>query len=211
MLQYQLTKNHAGLTLWGDYWSLNALHKLVHDIVDTSITIPDKECFILGLAYEIRHAYEGQRYKDHIEHFEDRCPIYGVDLLWPMVITQLATLRHAMSFIPTSRTNQSVMYGIEAIVETALQEAIPDKAAEIQEWSNRLSSENTEHLAEILDSRCKYFIGLPAKQRLEAIPQLLETLTAMYENSVGIESLRDRFLHPSNFDNDHIEWPQFEW
>lgn len=52
MLSYALLKNHAGLLLTGDYWSLHALHEMVHDINEHSPLVKNKEGAFLGLAYD---------------------------------------------------------------------------------------------------------------------------------------------------------------
>lgn len=43
MLSHLITKNHAGVTLTGDYRSLHALHQMVHDINERSPLVKDKE------------------------------------------------------------------------------------------------------------------------------------------------------------------------
>ena len=59
MLQFDLTKRHAGIVLWGDTWSLRADHDLVHKVNEESPVVQNKEGFLLGLAYDVRKAYEG--------------------------------------------------------------------------------------------------------------------------------------------------------
>ncbi len=63
MLQFDLTKRHAGIVLWGDTWSLRAVHDLVPKVNEESPVVTHKESLLLGLAYDVRKAYEGQREK----------------------------------------------------------------------------------------------------------------------------------------------------
>ena len=89
MLSYRLLKNHAGILLIGDYSSLRWLHEVVHDVNERSPIIKDKEGWFLGLAYDVRKAYEKQR---EIllppERFDEIGPRYGVQILWPVLLLQ---------------------------------------------------------------------------------------------------------------------------
>ena len=105
MLSHRLLKNHAGILLIGDYSSLRWLHEVVHDVNERSPIIKDKEGWFLGLAYDVRKAYEKQR---EIllppEHFDEIGPRYGVQMLWPVLLLQERMLRvaSAISTIPES-------------------------------------------------------------------------------------------------------------
>ncbi|WP_329099979.1 DUF6904 family protein [Pseudomonas aeruginosa] len=61
MLEYKLTPHHAGVALWGDFAALDKLHEFIHHVVEESVYIEDKEGFVLGLAYDVRKAFQGQR------------------------------------------------------------------------------------------------------------------------------------------------------
>jgi hypothetical protein len=61
LLSYRLSKNHAGILLIGDYTSFRWLHEVVHDVNERSPLVRDKEGMFLGLAYDVRKAYERRR------------------------------------------------------------------------------------------------------------------------------------------------------
>ncbi len=87
MLRYELTPNNAGFILWGDSEALNELHELIHYIVDESPLIKVKDGFMLSLAYDIRKAREGnRRVEQHQYDQHDTYKLYGVELLWPLVL-----------------------------------------------------------------------------------------------------------------------------
>src|SRR5208283_610110 len=50
MIEFELTPKHAGIVIWGDTWSLQAMYELIHKINESSPIIEDKEGFFLGLA-----------------------------------------------------------------------------------------------------------------------------------------------------------------
>ncbi|CAH2934444.1 MAG: hypothetical protein CPSOU_6551 [uncultured Paraburkholderia sp.] len=154
------------------------MHELVHKVNEESPAIRDKEGFMLGLAYDVRKAYEGQRETAVREYFDDRCPIYGVQVLWPAIIANVALLRAAMAFIPTDRKDQSVMYALEHLVEQALRAALPTGAEQILEQMRRI--EPSTHIDDVIDSRCGYFVSLPPKQRLAQLATVLASLDPMH-------------------------------
>jgi hypothetical protein len=56
------TKYGAGIELYGDYQDLNSLRQTILDLSDSPALLNDgADEFVLGLAYEVRHAYEGAR------------------------------------------------------------------------------------------------------------------------------------------------------
>lgn len=213
MLQYKLTKYHAGIELWGDYTSLEALHEFIHSVVDESCYIENKEGFVLSLAYDLRKAYEGQRNKGYRDHFgKDRCTIYGVEVLWPILLLQVSVLRHAMSFIPTNKREQSLMFELEYIVESALRDAIPITADALIRRMSSIGSDLYSHIEMILDSRCLYFIELPPKQRLIQLPRVMESFSYCYDIIFkGIIGKKDELIPPDAFANTEKEWPDFKW
>jgi len=72
-----------------DYTSLRWLHEIVHDVNDRSPLIKDEEGPFLGLAYDIRKAYERQReILPPPPHCEEMGTRYGVQILWPVLLLQ---------------------------------------------------------------------------------------------------------------------------
>src|SRR4051812_43060064 len=89
MLSYSLLKNHAGILLVGDHTSLTWLHEVVHEVNDRSPLVIDKEGSFLGLAYDVRKAFERQREViQPPKHFEEIGVRYGVQILWPVLLLQ---------------------------------------------------------------------------------------------------------------------------
>ena len=213
MLEFKLTRHHAGLVLWGYYAALERAHGLVHRVVEESPVIDDKEGFVLGLAYDLRKAFEGQRSKAFRSDPDgSRCRIYGVEILWPVILVQVGLLRQAMGFIVTNRLDQSIMFELEHVVETAVRAAEPGRADEILEWMGRVGSAPYSHLAAVLDSRCRYFIECPPAKRLSTLPRLMETFDPMYEFLAEHRlALRPGIISPEAFAGGDREWPDFKW
>ena len=214
MLQFDLTKRRAGLVLWGDTWSLHAVHDLVHKVNEESPLVRDKEGFLLGLAYDVRKAFEGQREKAVRERFEDKCPIYGVEILWPVIAAQVAMLRASMAFIPTDRMDQSVMYELEHLIERAVRELSPAGAEQILEQIWRIG-QGQAHVETVIDSRCGYFVSLPPRQRVAQLAMVLASLDPMYgfHATMAVRSGVSGVIPPESFEPyaAGAEWPDFQW
>ena len=213
MLEFKLTPHHAGVALWGDYSTLDRLYGFVHHVVAESHYIEDKEGFVLGLAYDLRKAFQGRRSQDYRASSEDdRWRIYGVEVLWPVLLVQVGVLRQAMAFIPTNKLDQAIMFELEHVVESAVRAAMPVTADEVIHRIGCVGNAPYMHLDTVLDSRCRYFVELPAKQRLKMLPKLMETFDPMYSlfSDTGA-GLRPGAISPDAFVDDKQEWPEFKW
>lgn len=207
MLEYELTPHHAGVALWGDHASLFRLHNFILDVVAHSAYIDNEEGFVVGLAYDARKAYEGQRSQ---REDPERGRRYGVEVLWPTLLLQVGVLRHAMAFIPTTKLHHAIMFELEHLVESALDEALPDAAADIKRAMYCVGAEPYQHLDDVLESRCRYFISLPAAQRLSVLPALMDTFHPLYPRFT-LRANEQVVIPPVVFEHQGAPWPAFEW
>ena len=107
----------------GDYTSLPWLHEVIHDVNERSPLVKDKEGMFLGLAYDVRKAYEQQReILQPPQHFEEVGVRYGVKILWPVLLLQHRMLRLSLAFLSHTAKTQAIAYALEAIIEEALRE-----------------------------------------------------------------------------------------
>lgn len=86
MLKVASTENRTGILLSGNWEDLNALYDAISNLLGEEgfyKGYDDVSTRILGLSYELRHAYQGDR-----ETFssEDGTPCYATRLLWPEVL-----------------------------------------------------------------------------------------------------------------------------
>jgi hypothetical protein len=121
MLISEPTKYGAGVAIYGDYLDLKSLHQTIQDLCSNSPLSGKIEEFMLGLAYEIRHAYQRDREKENFGRDEyDQVRYRGVKLLWPVVMFQTSLLRWSAGFQPTTKNHQANLYRIEQCLESAL-------------------------------------------------------------------------------------------
>ncbi len=174
MFRFELTPNNGGIVLWGDTASLNELYELIHYIVDESPLIKNKDGFMLALAYDIRKAREGQRRTDeYLYDHSETYQLYGVELLWPLVLLQAAIIRSSMSYIETDKAMLSVMYAFEFVLESALKQLVPDRFEDVIKTAKNASNSDFDWLEDNIDSRCCYFINLSSKDRKEKLDKIL--------------------------------------
>lgn len=197
MLEYQLIKNHAGILLIGDYLSLRQLHDVVHDVNERSPLIRNKEGYFLGLAYDIRKAYERQReIVQPPEFYEEIGVRYGVEIVWPVLLVQQTMLRASLGYLEHSRRHQAVTYALEAVIEEALREDFGAHGEAIVDRWQRLAP--MQDVFDQLDTRGAIFCSWSGSERERRFASLLQSFDPLYpkfingsqdSNCVSIEEL----------------------
>ena len=183
MITFELSRNAENICVWGDYFELDRLNTFVHHVIEESAYITDKEGFVMALAYDARKAYERQRlmrsYSDPYDDARSQS-IYGVEISLPLLIVQIAVLRYAMAFMPTSKLDQSIMYELEFNLESLLKKEIPKKAEAIITFMGNISSLAFDELNDQIDQKCDLFAHYPKRDKLS---KLLSLLQSFYEQS----------------------------
>ena len=86
MLSVKTTENLAGVTVSGTYWDLNALYDALTNVIGEEESYPEFEACrirVLGLCYDIRHAYQGDRNRGKIEYGDE---VFSFEYLWPETV-----------------------------------------------------------------------------------------------------------------------------
>lgn len=214
MLSYSLLKNHAGILLVGDYTSLTWLHEVVHDVNERSPIVKDKEGSFLGLAYDVRKAYERQREViQPPKHFEEVGVRYGVQILWPVLLLQQRLLRQSLAFLSHTAKTQSITYALEAVIEDALREDFGAQAERIIGLWQSLDPAQPE-VFDMIDSRGAIFCSWTKAQRKAGFAQLLSSFDPMYERFYGmrLKNGEKNLISPAEFATwQNSEWPDPRW
>jgi hypothetical protein len=214
MLSYSLLKNHAGILLVGDYTSLTWLHEVVHDVNDRSPLVIDKEGSFLGLAYDVRKAFERQREViQPPKHFEEIGVRYGVQILWPVLLLQQRLLRQSLAFLDHTAKTQAITYALEAVVEDALREDFGAQAGHIIDLWQRLDPAQPE-VFEMIDSRGGIFCSWTKAQRKYGFAQLISSFDPMYERfyAMRLKNGEKNLISPGELAAwENAEWPDPRW
>ena len=214
MLSYSLLKNHAGILLIADYSSLTWLHEVVHDVNDRSPIVIDKEGSFLGLAYDVRKAFERQReIIPPPKHNEEIGVRYGVQILWPVLMLQQRLLRQSLAFLNHTAKTQAITYGLEAVIEEALREDFGAQAGHIIDLWQRLDPAQSE-VFDMMNSRGGIFCSWTKAQRKAGFAQLLLSFDPMYDRFYPMRSKdgERNLISPSEFAAwENAEWPDPRW
>lgn len=201
MLQFEKTKRSGGLVLWGQYGDLRALHELIMDVSERSHAL-HSEGLIVGLAHELRKSWEGRRLKTQVEIWDDTVTLYGSEHVWPTLFVQIALLRTGLAFSPSSYGEQSVLYGLEHILDRAAVDAFGSESANVMAVYRSLIGESEEVLESRLGSRVSYFLGMSPAQRRGHLPAILKSLTFAgligWEGASGVST--SGYINPAVFE-----------
>ncbi|WP_367190395.1 hypothetical protein [Burkholderia sp. Ed8] len=189
MLWYRLLKNRAGILLTGDHDSLHELYEIVHDVNERSPLLREEDGPFLGLAYDVRKAYEQQREilqppKGH----EEIGVRYGVEILWPVLLVQHRMLRVSLGYLDHSRRHQAITYALEAVIEAGLREDFATEGQTIVDYW--LQIDPTSDIFQKLDSRGALFCSWTKAERKRRFASLLLSFHFMYEYSSGLPDRR---------------------
>ncbi len=217
MLRSEPTRYGAGITLYGDYYDLRSLHDTIHDLSKGSPLIYSLEEFLLGLAYDVRHAYQKDR---KVETFGsdqyDQVTYGGVDLLWPIVLVQIRMLRWAAAFHPTTREHQSNLSRLESCAEQSLKEYDLLIGEKCVEWLNFFNGFPPTYLPEFISDVTKKYLfeSKGGKQRFRRLPGILGMVHPMSEEYRAFEEeiraiAKEKGCKPEEL-HDSSEWPEFK-
>jgi len=207
VLSYRLLNNHAGVMLIGDYTSLRWLHEVVHDINERSPLVRDKEGTFLGLAYDIRKAYERQReVLKPPEHHEEIGIRYGVRILWPVLLLQQRLLRCSLGYLDHAAKTQ-------AIIEEALLEDFQAEGKDIVTGWRRVDPTHPE-IFNMLQSRGAIFCSWTKAERKRKFLQLLTSFHPLYDSYYALRLQRGEknLVSPGELALwANAEWPDPHW
>lgn len=218
MLIAEPTKYGAGITIYGDYWDLSELHETIHYLSESSSLGNHLSDFVLGLAYDIRHAYQKDRKAKTFGHDEyDQVKYRGVDILWPIILVQAGLLRWSAGFVPTNNKHQANLYKLESCLEESLNSFDPEIGQYCMDWLARFSGFSSNYIVSFLSHCTKKFIceGKAGKARFKKLPSVLESFFPLskeyreFEETV-VKIANDKKCEPNDL-QDRSEWPEFRW
>ena len=218
MLSVYHTKYGAGIKLFGDYRDLQSLHKTVHYFCSKELMESGASEFVVGLAYDVRKAYEGSRLTEKFGFDAlDQVTYRGVEILWPIILPQVSMLRKAAAIAATSRNHQADLYALEAGIEGALLAYDGSAGAECLAWLEMGGWFTKDYLFEFICYKAKqYACELPSgKKRFEILPDLLRQLHPLSPEYKAFAERLGKLAKEKNCSTaelqDMSDWPDFKW
>ena len=218
MLFTQPSRYKGGFSLWGDFHDLRSLHETIHFLCDEKGPMDYHTSeYVLGLAYEIRHAYQGDRKEEAFGYDElDKVKYRGAELVWTHILPQMAILRRAAGYQPTDATHQSNLYRMEACIEDALLKSDDGIGNICFDWLQNTYSFPQNYLTSFFTSCTKEFLceGKGGMQRFKRLPSLLGDLHPMSEKYQAYSAALEEIAAEKGVDpralSDSSEWPKIK-
>lgn len=218
MLISEPTKYGAGIIIYGDYWDLRNLYNTIHELSEGIPLEKNFSEFVLGLAYEIRHAYQKDRGEKTFGVDEyDTVTYRGVSILWPIILSQTGLLRWSASFHPTNREHQANLFRLESCIQAALQSYDSVVGQQCFEWLTLFHGFPDNYLIEFFYERTKAYLfeNRHGKSRFKRLPSILKSLTTIsgeyQEFSSYLYNLAEEKKCEVNALQDWSAWPNFKW
>lgn len=218
MLLGSPTKYGAGITLAGDHADLVDLHETIHYFAGESGPIPPQhDEFLLGLAYDVRHAYQGDRHTKTMRTPKAKYTYFAVDVLWPIFLVQVAMLRSAASYLPTEKAQQANLYRLEACVENALNDLDANISRECCRWLAEYSAFPASYLISFVSHQTYRYVfsSTTAKGRIRTLPEIMRDMSPYseayraYDQELKAIAEKQK-CRPEDL-HDLSEWPEFRW
>lgn len=218
MLVGSPTKFGAGITLAGDHTDLVDLHETIYYLASETgpISVHHNE-FVLGFAYDVRHAYQGDRRVESVASPTASSTYFAVDILWPIALVQVAMLREAASYLPTDKSHQANLYRLEACVESALSALDANVSRQCCGWLKEFSAFPETYLIDFVlhQSRLYVFSSATAKGRARTLPGVMNDVSpysrAYKEYEQELETIAEKEKCRPQDLHDFSEWPEFKW
>ncbi len=219
MILSKPTKFGSGLTIYGDYWDLKNLHTTIHKLCESPPLDGALGDIAIGLAYDIRHAYQRDReIKKFGQNKYDKVSYYGVKIIWPMFLVQLALLRWAASFQTTSKIEQSHLFILEACAEGSLISYEPKTGKECFHWLTSFSGFPTNYFTEFIYDCTRDYVSQKktGKERFKTLPKFINMLSPnsmdYRKYALNLKDLaKKKGCKPENLTGILEEWSDFKW
>jgi hypothetical protein len=212
------TKQGAGFTLAGDVNDFIDLHEAIHYLAPENGVMSDfHREFVLSLAYEIRHAYQGDRRIEIYGSHEKKIEYFAVDLLWPTFLMQLGILRSVAAYVPTTKAMQATLFRLEACVEDALDSKDAKVAKECKIWLAEFVSLPRDYLINFISEQSRNFVfsSSTAIGRLKKLSNILHEMLPYSISYKTYEKEINNIAKQKNCEPTHLydsgEWPEFKW
>lgn len=218
MLTGHSTKYGAGITLWGDYRDLDHLRDTIYHLADDDALGGQLTHYVLGLAYDVRHAAQGDRLEETFGFDElDSVTYRGVQILWPYFLTQVSLLRRAAAHKVTTKAHQADLMRLESVAEEALVAYDAEVGRQCLERLPLLGQLPADYLVEFSTEVTREYVceGPAGKQRFRKLPDVLSRLSSLSpEYREFRQKLKDiakeQGCRPEELSN-KVEWPSFKW
>lgn len=218
MLHAVSTKFNAGVTLLGDTQDLLSLHECVTYFASESGSLPAfHDEFLFGFAYDVRHAYQGDRRSVPIGSPDEGAKYWAFDTLWPIALVYTGMMRASAAFVPTTKFHQAMLYQLEFCFEQALETVDQKISHECKEWLRNFIAFPDNYLIDFVSEQAnRYtFENTSARRRILSLPGILNEFSPMSETYRSYaehleKTAEEKKCRPQDL-HDFTQWPEIKW
>lgn len=177
MLYANSTPKGTGIEIWGDYNDLESLHatmvKLANNGIDPNSY--ERNAHLLSIVpFEVRHAFQGDRYKTDVDNGNTKTTYYGFRVNWITLLYTISALRYNAGLMATDDIDQSNLLLLEHWTRESLYAYDALGARFVELFINRRIDVTHKHVYQIHQHLLNiYFSEKPTKRRFRNIPSLL--------------------------------------
>lgn len=221
MIFAKATKYGAGITVYGDYHDLTNLQETIYDLTTNTSHGAETEEFVLGLAYETRHAHQGDREvvkfpRDFTGNETDT--YFAFKEVWPVFLMQLGVLRWLAGFQPTSKNHHANLFRLEACAEEALTSYDPFVGKRCVQWLTLFPGLTSTYLFQYVQNCCLQYVSRKetGKARYKELPEILRMLLPLSDEYREFEeyleaTAKAKGCRPAELRDAGDPWPEFKW
>lgn len=170
------TKYGTGIEIYGDCYDLRSLHQVLHNIDQHIGELSFDGDFYMGLAYEVRKAYTGNRLEKIIGHYSEE-PYYGFQFSWPDILLTLNLLRQRVGYMGNFHEVNAHLFALEHITMEALKQYDAAAATELVKWITEHKIAFYVYSAKALDEiRMRHYREKNGKTRFRKLNQHMKLL-----------------------------------
>jgi hypothetical protein len=218
MLTSAPTKFGAGITFYGDFYDLSAVHETIHKTAGQKWVEEGGGNFMLGLAYEFRKALEGKREKRTFGiNPMEKVKYRGCSVLWPHVLTQIGMIRYFAAYRTTDHKDQACLYLLEDCAITSLLAFDGNVGKKCAEWLVRFKPFPNDYLFRFITDVCcrRFLFEVPEKQRFAELPTVLGMIDSFSEEyrsyAEQVEKAARKLKTDPKNGKSSEDWPSFAW
>lgn len=210
------TRYGAGVELYGDRLDFHSLWETVHHLMGEEAPVPHELGeFVLGLAYQLRHAGDGHRERKRFVANGRRVEYVGFKVLWPEILFQFRMLRQAASQTPTTARHQADLYALWSAITEALQQADGQTATQCLGLVDLFPNFSESYDVSMVTAVGRRYVSETpnGKRRIKSLPAYLRMLIPSSEEyteyqRAPVEAM-DREERARAWLG--LDWPPFKW
>ncbi|WP_188206852.1 DUF6904 family protein [Alkalibacillus aidingensis] len=242
MLQITPTPNYSGLEIAGDYYDLEQLYEALHQVVgneDEHLELYQARMRVLGLCYDIRHAFMGNREYTFVDNGlnEDAMEWLGLDdakgnlyLTFPIYYPEILMIVMALNdFMDRYESQNAVLKQWDLTVQTvrkfqaaviqSLQETL--KPQTFKMMLNHMSKHSVRfdhYYTQYIDELNIRFLNWDKDQRLKNISIMAKRIAEQgkeYQKAKQqiLEAAQESNCHPSEirYNEEYPDFDEIDW